>query len=199
MSRHEFPKRTELFVQALHLLPGMKGIAAGAGSRLSWVRHLNQRFAAMPRPALAALPSQDVWLNVGAMDTAQPPTAGGVTVVGRVPGPELERLYHECLCVVAPAYDEDYGLTALESMAHGRPVVVCADGGGLAELVEDGRTGLVVRPNASDIAAAVDRLAHDPDLASAMGAAGRTVAAGLTWQTAVDQAQAAIDRVTGLA
>jgi len=79
--------------------------------------------------------------------------------------PMLRRAMASAVCVVAPAYDEDYGLTAIEAMAAGTPVIVCRDGGGLVELVDHGVTGLVVEPTGAAIATAIRSLTDDPDLA----------------------------------
>jgi glycosyltransferase involved in cell wall biosynthesis len=78
-------------------------------------------------------------------------------------------------------------------MHHGRPVVVCSDGGGLAELVDDGETGLVVEPTPAAIAAAVTRLHADDDLASRLGRNGRERAAQLTWSRAAGQLLTAVE------
>jgi glycosyltransferase involved in cell wall biosynthesis len=52
--------------------------------------------------------------------------------------------------------------------------VVATSVGGLPEAVEDGRTGLVVEPgDAGALAKAVVSLLADPDMARAMGKAGR--------------------------
>ena len=69
------------------------------------------------------------------------------TIAGRVDDARLTQLYREAPCVVAPAYEEDYGLTAVEAMRFGAPVVVCRDGGGLAAIVSDGVDGFVVDPD----------------------------------------------------
>ena len=75
--------------------------------------------------------------------------------------------------VVVPSEGEPFGRVALEAMALGRPVVATA-GGGLAEVVEDGVTGLLVpQRDPPALAAAVDRLLSDRGLARAMGQAGR--------------------------
>jgi len=58
-------------------------------------------------------------------------------------------------------------------MASGLPVIA-SDVGGLREVVEDSRSGIVVPPaNAGAIAAAIVRLAESAELRSQMGAAAR--------------------------
>lgn len=96
---------------------------------------------------------------------------GAVTFTGRVApvGPAYERAG----VVVVPSFGEGFGMVALEAMERGRPVVASAVGG-LPEIVDDGRTGLLVPPGDPDaIAAALDALVADPARAAAMGAAGR--------------------------
>src|SRR5207245_11240553 len=110
---------------------------------------------------------------------------------------ELAALYGSALCVVAPAYLEDYGLTALEAMAFGKPVVVCKDGGGLVDFVEDGITGFVVDPNGRALAEAVRTLADDPALARKMGAAAREAGGGYSWGRAAEEILAGLARVAG--
>jgi glycosyltransferase involved in cell wall biosynthesis len=101
-------------------------------------------------------------------------------VLGRVSDQELAAAYRRALCVIAPAYNEDYGLTALEAMQHAKPVIVCSDGGGLVDLVDHGVTGLVVEPSPSAIADAVRSLHADPGWARSLGAAGQQVVAAFT-------------------
>jgi glycosyltransferase involved in cell wall biosynthesis len=58
-------------------------------------------------------------------------------------------------------------------MAAGRPVIATAHGGPV-EIVDAGRTGILVEPrNPHAMAEAIVRLAADPDRASDMGRAGR--------------------------
>ena len=71
---------------------------------------------------------------------------------------ELVQLYAGCEGFVTTARDEDFGLTAVEAMAAGKPVVAPAEGGYL-ESVVDGETGVLVRDaDAEKISAAVARV-----------------------------------------
>jgi glycosyltransferase involved in cell wall biosynthesis len=72
--------------------------------------------------------------------------------------------------VHASTEPEPFGRVIVEAMAAGRPVVAAADGGVL-EIVDDGETGLLVPPgDAVALAAAIDRLLGDPELARRLGA-----------------------------
>ncbi|HVM41297.1 MAG TPA: glycosyltransferase family 4 protein [Acidimicrobiia bacterium] len=74
--------------------------------------------------------------------------------------------------VVGAPRVEPFGRTIVEAQACGRPVIAPAEGGG-AEIVDDGRTGLLVPPGDPDrLAEALGRLVRDPDCAVRMGEAG---------------------------
>ena len=102
----------------------------------------------------------------------------GVIVAEEVPHEDVLRAWGHCLVAVVPSvWPEPFGMVALEAMATGRPVVASAVGG-LADLVVDGATGILVPPG--DVAAlrsAIQRLLEDPLLRARMGAEGRKRAA----------------------
>ena len=83
--------------------------------------------------------------------------------------------------VTTPWY-EPFGITPLEAMACGRPVVASAVGG-LRHTVIDGNTGFLVPPrDPKALAARLMDLQANPALAAAMGRAGvRRVRSGFTW------------------
>ena len=73
---------------------------------------------------------------------------------------------------VLPSYREAQGLTILEAMALSRPVVA-SNVGGIPEMIEDGRTGLLVRPHdPTALADAILRLLRDHPLADTLARAG---------------------------
>ncbi len=63
-----------------------------------------------------------------------------IEFLGRVTFDELCRLYRECIAFIHPQ-EEDFGITALEANASGRPVIAYAIGGAL-ETVVPGKTGV---------------------------------------------------------
>ncbi len=73
---------------------------------------------------------------------------------------------------VLPSYREAQGLTILEAMALSRPVVA-SNVGGIPEMIEHERTGLLVPPHDADaLGAAIVRLLQDHPLADTLGRAG---------------------------
>jgi glycosyltransferase involved in cell wall biosynthesis len=94
-----------------------------------------------------------------------------IKLLGRVDDPREILWASEVFAM--PSLKEGLGVAALEAMASGLPVIA-SDVGGLREVVEDGRSGIVVPPaNAGAIAAAIGRLAESAGMRSEMGAAAR--------------------------
>ncbi|WP_375426349.1 glycosyltransferase family 4 protein [uncultured Friedmanniella sp.] len=94
---------------------------------------------------------------------AEPDLAGAVTFSGYCSPiwPALERNHH----VLAPSLREPFGNAVVEAQLAGRPVVAAASLGHL-ESVTDGETGLLVPAgDAAAMAAAMERLVADPELA----------------------------------
>jgi glycosyltransferase involved in cell wall biosynthesis len=192
VGRLEFPKRPELFVAAMRRLPEVPAVVVGSGGRRDWVRSVDHRLA-RPGTDLDAVDDRARWCCRPDVDEPAPEGwRSNVAVEDRVDDATLAHLFATAPCVVAPAYDEDYGLTAIEAMAHGAPVVVCDDGGGLADLVTHEVDGLVVPPTGAALAAAVERVLTDADLAGSLAAGARARAARTSWRRAEDEIRLAL-------
>ena len=76
---------------------------------------------------------------------------GKFRLLGRVD--KIRDVFDQCSVYVQPSLNEGFGITPLEAMAHGRPVIV-SDGAGSSDCVHDGRDGFVVK--AGDIDALAD-------------------------------------------
>ncbi|MBI9114616.1 glycosyltransferase family 4 protein [Sanguibacter suaedae] len=114
--------------------------------------------------------------------------SSAVTFTGRVPR-DSAALHHQALDVfVVPRRDHRVcrlvtPLKPVEAMACARPVVA-SDVPALAELVREPGSGHLVPPgDAVALADTIAGLAEDADLRRALGARGRTFAAGRTWRS----------------
>lgn len=78
------------------------------------------------------------------------------------------------VCAVPSVWEEPFGLVAVEALAAGRPVVASRTGG-LARIVADGETGLLVPPGDAGALAVrpLARALDDPAARARLGAAGR--------------------------
>jgi glycogen(starch) synthase len=116
----------------------------------------------------------------------------GVTLVTSVPHDEVMAAWANAAVGVVPSvWPEPFGQVAVESMASGAPTVVSAVGG-LTDVVEDGRSGLVVRPgSAEELGAAIKRLLNDPTLAARLSAGGQERAKQFTVSSVFPQIEAA--------
>jgi glycosyltransferase involved in cell wall biosynthesis len=159
-TRLENNKRPQLTVEALaYCDPSVRGVVAGRGSM---------------QDELAGL-------------VARSGLASRVELAGFVSDERLVELYADCLAVVYPPADEDYGYVTLQAFKAGKPVITAKDSGGVLEWVEDGVNGFVTDGSPGAIGEAIDRLAADPRLAKRMGANGRDRVAGMSWRPVVDK------------
>jgi len=90
-----------------------------------------------------------------------------------VPVPVVTQLYSHAAVFCCPSVYEPFGLINLEAMACETPVVASGVGG-ILEVVEDGKTGLLVPPaQPAALAEALTRVLGNRDRARDMGKAGR--------------------------
>jgi len=101
-----------------------------------------------------------------------------VEFLGRIPHGELPLLYNRAAVCVFPSLAEAFGLTCVEAMACGRPVVMTNQASG-PEIVEDGVSGLLADPrDAQQVADCLLRILENPELQERLGKAARQRAEG---------------------
>lgn len=119
--------------------------------------------------------------------------AGQVTLLPFAPDPDPHYRWADIVAVPS-RLPESLGRVAIEAMAYGRPPLVSAIGG-LAEVVEDGRTGWCVPPDRPEpLAAALARIVAAPEAWSGFPEAGRRRYEALFTEEAARRAIAALMR-----
>jgi glycosyltransferase involved in cell wall biosynthesis len=82
----------------------------------------------------------------------------------------------DCDVVLSTSEQEPLGLSVMEALSMGRPVVACA-GGGIPEIVRDGETGILVRKaTAAAFAEALGAARDQPERLASMGIRARAFA-----------------------
>ena len=97
--------------------------------------------------------------------------------------------------VCLPSRHEAFGRIYLEAWSKGKPVI----GGripAVADVVQDGRTGLLVEPGSpGELSRALERLISDPALAAELGRRGQEeVKERFSWPRVVARVEEAYDR-----
>jgi glycosyltransferase involved in cell wall biosynthesis len=139
------PKGLDVLIRAARNVEG-EFVICGEGWRLGAMRKLAERRGVVDRISFRG------WLD---------------------PERLAQELADASVVVMPSIWPEPFGLVGIEALACGRPVVAsCA--GGVLDWLEDGVTGLCVRPgDASELARALNDLLADPQRQRAMGIAGR--------------------------
>jgi len=92
---------------------------------------------------------------------------------GSLPQPRLVDFYRGATALIVPSVGEGLGLVAVEAQLCETPVIAF-DSGGLPDIVQHDRTGILVGAiDATALAAAITSLLDRPDRGAALGAAGR--------------------------
>lgn len=108
-----------------------------------------------------------------------------VRFVGYVTNAQLAYLYTKAQAFVFPSFIEGFGMPVLEAMSAGLPVITSSQGA-LAEVAGD--AALLVDPRyPEDIAAAMSRIADDPQLREELKEKGLARAGQFSWQKTAEE------------
>lgn len=131
-------------------------------SPLKRVDKIVEAFCAMPDKKLVVASSGEDIDRLKAMAADAP----NIKFLGWVSDSQLSVLVGRAIATIYVPVEEDFGMSPVESMAAGKPVIGVAEGG-LRETIVDGVTGTLLQPgfSARDIAEAVTELTPDKALA----------------------------------
>jgi glycosyltransferase involved in cell wall biosynthesis len=170
LGRVEPYKRTEVLVDAVAALPGVRLVVAGTGTGLPAVRARVARHGIGDR----------------------------VEVRGFVDEDEKIRLLQTAHVLASASEKEGWGLTVVEAAACGTPVVA-RDAPGLRDAVQDGETGVLVgTDDPGAFARALGRILDDPTLRARLGAAAVRMARAFDWDEVAARVSTVLEAARGL-
>lgn len=112
--------------------------------------------------------------------------------------PGVRKLLRLCSFLVLPSRDEPFGIAILEAFASRKPVVASAVGG-IPEIIEDGKNGILVEPeNPQALCDAMTTVWNDRELAERLAYAGyATVKQHFQWEAAAARYEATFMKLLG--
>ena len=171
-------KKLLLFLSRVNFKKGLDNLARAFGE-IHRLRHDAHLVIAGPDTDGYATRVRRWLAEEGALEAA--------TFTGMVLGERKAALLRRADLFVLPSYTENFGIAVVEAMAAGLPVVISSGVNIWREVIAAG-AGLVVEPNAPEVAQAMLTLLDNPSLAKQMGESGRCVAREkFSWQAAGDQ------------
>jgi glycosyltransferase involved in cell wall biosynthesis len=146
---------------------------------------------------LAHFHQDNSWQSYLQTKLAQIQEQGGkVSLPGLVPPSKLNSYFHNADIFIFPSIcHEAFGMPIVEAMSAGLPVVA-TQGGAFPEIVEEGKTGLLVeRSNSDALATAIIELIENEDLRESMGELGLKKAVELySFETMADNLLACFNK-----
>jgi glycosyltransferase involved in cell wall biosynthesis/predicted metal-dependent phosphoesterase TrpH len=108
------------------------------------------------------------------------------TFLGWVDGDRLAQVYASADMFMFASTTDTFGQVILEAQASGLPVLA-VDAGGPAELIEDGRSGCLVAPDAESLAGALRGLARREAIRERLATGGLLAVGERSWPRSLDQ------------
>jgi glycosyltransferase involved in cell wall biosynthesis len=164
----------------------------------SWARLYDVKRVALIVEAFTKMPEKKLIVASGGpeMERLQKMAAGhnNIQLIGWITDAQLLEYLGNCLATIYIPVREDFGMSAVESMVAGKPVIGVAEGG-LLEIIKDGQNGVLLpeNPTVENMITAVRALT--PEKAKAMAAACQATGENFSDQRFVDGVRTAIEQV----
>jgi glycosyltransferase involved in cell wall biosynthesis len=149
-----------------------------------------------------ALRNEIRWFFVGdgpMLKQLQAEAPSNATFTGYLNGESLAELYASADLFVFPSSTETFGNVVLESLASGTPVIG-ARSGGVQEIIQHGKTGLLCPPRDPDaFIRAIVSMLERPERLTDFGYEGRVYASTQSWETIFDDLLLKYERILNAA
>ena len=119
----------------------------------------------------------------------------GIELIRNPSDARMDDLYRRCWATLFTAFNEDWGLTPLEAMRHGK-AVIGVNRGGPTETIVHGESGLLASAEPDAFASAMSELILDPGRTERMGHLAVERARCFTWRVFADRVDDSLDRLS---
>lgn len=169
------PAATERFTPGSSREPN-RFLFAGRLNRQKGLDHLLRGFASMKELAMLDVVGEGDDAASLKLLASQLGISDRVVWHGQLVQDRLLHMYQKATAVVVPSTDEGLGLVAVEALLCETPVIAFRSGG-LTDVIENDRTGILVTPGeTAELANAMDRILANPGEAKELARAGREYA-----------------------
>jgi len=147
--------------------------------RLGWIKGFDTLIPAFkkvieqkPNTILALVGGDDGYKNSILRLIEQFKLDKNVLLTGMLAGAEKNAALKESDIFVMPSYSESFGMSVIEAMLEGLPVIV-TKGVGISDFINQAKAGIVVKKNEEELSKAILKILEDGGLAKKMGDNGR--------------------------
>lgn len=155
-------------------------------SRLVWEKNLETLTRIYKLAGDSNLPYQFIIAGDGHARADLQKSMPGALFLGELDHLQLGKVYANCDAFVFPSNSETYGNVVVEAMASGLPCII-ADGCGTSDFIRHNHSGIICPPfDAMSYINAIEKLRANPGLRQQLVTNAREYAAGMSWNTLVD-------------